>query len=318
VFIDEKMVPSRDGSSYAVAVKKRVAGASAAARLGAAALIIRSVGTSSDRIAHTGAMRYADDAPRIPAAAISNPDADLLTREIASGEPVSIKFWSSARELPPVVSANVIAEVPGGKLRDQIVLLAAHLDSWDLGHGAEDDGAGIAIVVEAARLIAALPEPPARTIRVVLFANEEFGLSGAQAYARESHASGEQIVAALEADLGSGAPWGFRADVAASSRAALSTLRDVLAPLDLEYSDAPAHGGSDLQPLKALGTPVLEIQHDATRYFDVHHTANDTLDRVDSAGLDRHVAAYAALAYLAATMRGDFGRLPVSESTATH
>jgi carboxypeptidase Q len=309
VFINARMQPSRDGSTYETAVRKRVDGASIASRLGAAALVIRSVGTSNDRIAHTGTMIYKEDVPKIPAIAISNPDADLLAREIASGEPVSLRFTLTARQLAPARSANVIAEVPGSDRAAEAVLLAAHLDSWDLGQGAEDDGAGVGIVVEAARRIAALPRHPSRTVRVVLFANEEYGLSGAREYAHQLGDGAADIVIAMEADFGSGAPWGLRAAVADEARPALATLRDVLKPLNLEWSDKPAEGGADLRPLRALGVPVFDVEHDGTRYFDVHHTVNDTLDRVDRQGLDRLVAAYSSLAYLAASMRGDFGRV---------
>ncbi|HSN71058.1 MAG TPA: M20/M25/M40 family metallo-hydrolase [Steroidobacteraceae bacterium] len=310
VFIDEKMLPSRDASTYGVAVRKRTAGPSIAGSLGAAALVIRSVGTSQDRIAHTGALVYRIDAPRIPAVAISNPDADLLARQFESGEPVTIRLALTSRDLPPAMSANVIAEVVGSERPDEIVLLGAHLDSWDLAQGAEDDAAGVAIVAEAARLIEALPMRPSRTVQVVLFANEEFGLSGASEYARALEKSGRRVIAALEADLGSGAPWGFQGHVAAEAEPALRAMHQVLEPLGIEFVDTPAFGGADLQPLKRSGTPVLQVRHDATHYFDVHHTVNDTLERVDRAALDRHVAAYAAMAYLAATKRGDFGRLP--------
>lgn len=310
VFVDEPMVASRDGGTYSIAVRKRTAGPGIAGSLGAVALVIRSVGTSQNRIAHTGALTYRDDAPRIPAVAISNPDADLLARQFASGEPVSLHIVLTSRDLPPAVSANVIAEVRGTELPDEIVLLGAHLDSWDLAPSAQDDGAGVAIVTEAARLIAKLPQQPRRTVQVVLFANEEFGLSGAKEYARRLERSGRRVVIAMEADLGSGAPWAFEANVASEARSALDAMHGVLEPMGIEFLDKAASGGADLQPLKRLGVPVVEIRHDATRYFDVHHTVNDTLDRVDRAGLDRLVAAYASIAYLAAVKEGDFGTLP--------
>ena len=316
VFIDELMLPSRDASTYGAAVRKRTQGPGVAGSLGAVALVIRSVGTSQDRVAHTGALTYRIDAPRIPAIAISNPDADLLARQFAGAQPVSLRLTLTARELPPAVSANVIVEIPGTERPDEIVLLGAHLDSWDLAQGAEDDAAGVAIVVEAARLIAELPQEPARTIQVVLYANEEFGLSGANEYARVIENGHRQVIVGLEADLGSGAPWAFHGTVADEARPALTQIHVVLEPLGIELLDTPAFGGADLQPLKRIGMPVLQIRHDATKYFDVHHTVNDTLDRIDAAALDRHVAAYGAVAYLAAVKRGDFGRLPAPEPTA--
>ena len=142
VFIDERMQRTRDGSGYTATVRNRGPGPSVAADLGAVALVIRSVGTSDDRIAHTGGLRYREDAPRIPAFALSNPDADLLARQLQPGKPVRMRVKSTARELPPAWSANVVGEIPGRERPQEIVLLAAHLDSWDLGHGAIDDGAG--------------------------------------------------------------------------------------------------------------------------------------------------------------------------------
>jgi hypothetical protein len=315
VFINQRMERTRDGSGYVAAVKSRTDGPSAAGHLGAAALVIRSVGTSDDRIAHTGALIYRVDAPRIPAFALANPDADLLARQIAAGKPVRMRVRSTARDLPPVWSANVIGEIPGRERANEIVLLGAHLDSWDLAQGAVDDGAGVAIVVEAARLIAKLERRPARTIRVVLFANEEFGLSGAREYARLLGADASSHVLAMEADFGSGPVWQVRSQVAPTALDSIRALGEALGPLSIETGDNAAHGGSDLQPLRALGVPLLELGQDGSLYFDVHHTANDTLLKVDAKSLNQAVAAYAVSAYLAATKNGDFGRLPAE---ATH
>jgi hypothetical protein len=312
VFIDQRMERTRDVSGYANAVPIRTQGASTAANLGAVAVVIRSVGTSSDRIAHTGTLTYRTDAPRIPAFALSNPDADLLDRQVKSGKPVRMKLRSTARELPPAWSANVIAEIPGGERASEIVLLGAHLDSWDLGPGAVDDGAGVAIVTEAARLIATLDRKPARTIRVVLFANEEFGLSGAREYARQVGDEIAHHVVAMEADLGQGPVWRVESNVAAEALPAMNDIFTALAPLQIEAGGNDAHGGSDLRPLREAGVPVFDLSLDATNYFDIHHTANDTLAKVDAKTLDQSVAAYAVAAWLAATKQGDFGRVPVS------
>ena len=312
VFIDQRMERTRDVSGYANAVSIRTQGASAAANLGAVAVVIRSVGTSSDRIAHTGTLTYRTDAPRIPAFALSNPDADLLARQLKAGKPVRMTLRSTARELPPAWSANVIAEIPGGERAGEIVLLGAHLDSWDVGPGAVDDGAGVAIVTEAARLIAALDRKPARTIRVVLFANEEFGLSGAREYA---HQAGDEIarhVVGMEADLGQGPVWRIDSNVAPEALPAMNDIFTALAPLQIEAGGNDAHGGSDLRPLREAGVPVFDLALDATNYFDIHHTTNDTLAKIDAKTLDQSVAAYAVAAWLAATKQGDFGRVPVS------
>lgn len=315
VFIDQHMQRTRDVSGYANAVSSRTQGPSAAASLGAVALVIRSVGTSTDRIAHTGTLTYRTDAPRIPAFALSNPDADLLGRELKSGKTVRMRLRSTSRDLPPAWSANVIGEIPGGEHADEIVLLGAHLDSWDLGPGAVDDGAGVAIVTEAARLIAGLGRKPARTIRVVLFANEEFGLSGAREYA---HVAGDELarhVIAMEADLGQGPVWLAESHVAEEALPAMKNLLGALAPLNVQAGGNDAHGGSDLRPLREAGVPVLDLSLDATTYFDIHHSANDTLAKIDAKTLDQSVAAYAVAAWLAATKQGDFGRTPSAPPT---
>lgn len=310
VFINERMERTRDGSGYGKTVKNRVQGASVAANLGAVALVIRSVGTSDERFAHTGRMQYDVSAPRIPAFSLSNPDADTVSRQLKANKQVRLRLKSTARELPPVWSANVIGEIPGTERPREIVLLGAHLDSWDLGQGALDDGAGVAIVVEAARLISKLDRKPARTIRVVLFANEEFGLSGAKEYARLIGDEHAKHVLAMEADTGIGPVVRFDTQVAPAALGAIEKMRTAMQPLDIEAGDNDAPGGADIGPLRALGVPVLDPALDASLYFDVHHTMNDTLAKVDAKTLDQSVAAYAVAAYLAATKQGDFGRLP--------
>jgi carboxypeptidase Q len=245
-------------------------------------------------------------APRIPAFSLSNPDADALSRQLKANKQVRLRLKSTARDLPPAWSANVIGEIPGTERANEIVLLGAHLDSWDLGQGALDDGAGVAIVVEAARLIARLDRKPARTIRVVLFANEEFGLSGAKEYARLIGDEHAKHVLAMEADSGIGPVWRLESQVAPEALGALEKMRNALG---VEPGENTASGGSDLGPIRSLGVPILDLTHDSNLYFDVHHTMNDTLAKVDAKVLDQTVAAYAVAAYLAATKQGDFGRL---------
>ncbi|HEY5755441.1 MAG TPA: M20/M25/M40 family metallo-hydrolase [Steroidobacter sp.] len=311
VFINQRMERTRDGSSYGTTVKNRVQGASAAANLGAVALVIRSIGTSDERFAHTGRMQYDMSAPRIPAFSLSNPDADTLSRQLKTNKQLRLRVKSTARELPPVWSANVIGEIPGTDRANEIVLLGAHLDSWDLGQGALDDGAGVAIVVEAARLISRLDRKPSRTIRVVLFANEEFGLSGAKEYARLIGDEQAKHVLAMEADTGIGPVIRLETQVAPESLGAIEKMRAAMQPLPVpvEGGSNNASGGADIGPLRALGVPVLDPVLDASLYFDVHHTMNDTIAKVDAKVLDQSVAAYAVAAYLAATKQGDFGRL---------
>jgi hypothetical protein len=313
VFINQRMERTRDGSGYGATVKIRTEGPSAAGQLGAAAVLIRSVGTSDERQGHTGTTRYRVDAPRIPALALSNPDADQLARWLKPGKPVRLRVKSTARELPATWSANVIGEIPGTDRANEIVLLGAHLDSWDLGQGAIDDGAGVAIVMEAARLIGRLERKPARTVRVVLFANEEFGLSGANEYARLVGDEATRHVLAAEADLGAAAVWRVQSLVAPAAVPAVDAIREVLKPLALEAGGNDAHGGSDLGPLRALGVPILDLSQDATNYFDVHHTVNDTLAHVDGKTLNQVVATYAVAAYMAASKSGDFGRAAPEE-----
>jgi carboxypeptidase Q len=313
VFINQRMERTRDGAGYGATVKNRTEGPSAAGHLGAAAVLIRSVGTSDERHAHTGTTRYRVDAPRIPALALSNPDADQLARWLKPGKPVRLRVKSTARELPATWSANVIGEIPGTERANEIVLLGAHLDSWDLGQGAIDDGAGVAIVIEAARLIGRLERKPARTVRVVLFANEEFGLSGANEYARLIGDEAARHVLAIEADLGAGAVWRVQSKVEPAAVPAVDAIREALKPLALEAGENEAHGGSDIGPLRALGVPILDLSQDATHYFDVHHTVNDTLAQIDGKTLNQVVAAYAVAAYMAASKSGDFGRLAAEE-----
>ncbi len=253
VFINQRMERTRDGAGYGATVRIAARARAPPASSAQLALLIRSVGTSDQRHAHTGSLNYRVDAPRIPALALSNPDADQLARWLKPGKPVRLRVKSTARELPATWSANVIGEIPGTERANEIVLLGAHLDSWDLGQGAIDDGAGVAIVIEAARLIGRLERKPARTVRVVLFANEEFGLSGAKEYARLVGDQAARHVLAAEADLGAGAVWRIQSKVAPAAVPAVDAIREALKPLALEAGDNEARGGSDLGPLTRAG-----------------------------------------------------------------
>lgn len=319
VFIDEPMARSRDGSGYVAAVGKRRQAAYVAARKGAVAALIRSVGTSTHRFAHAGQMRRVTEAEGagvpaagvpaagVPAAALASPDANQLRRILEQGEPVMLELVLTPRELPPAPSGNVIAEIPGRELPDEIVLVGAHLDSWDLGTGAVDDGAGVGIVVAAAKvLLDQLPRPPRRTIRIVLFGAEEVGLVGARAYAEKHAAALVNHVLATESDFGAGNIWRFDTGVAEDRRAAAAVLGDVLEPLGIAPGNNEAHGGPDMKYLREAGVPVVGLLQDGRDYFDLHHTADDTLNKIAPGDLDQNVAAYAAFLYLAAETRAYF------------
>jgi hypothetical protein len=310
VFVNKRMERHKDGSGYGETVPIRGGSASAAAKLGALAVLIRSVGTDNNRTPHTGALRYEEGTERIPAAALSNPDADLLEKELASGKPVTFHLKLTSRTLPDAEAANVVGEIPGREKPGEIILLGCHLDSWPLGTGAIDDAAGCGIMMEAARRIGALKEKPRRTLRVVLYANEEFGLSGAKAYAEAHAAELPRHVLAGESDFGSGKVWRVSSRVAPDTLPAMDDIAQLLAPLGVERGDNGAGGGADLSPLVPAKVPVISLGQDGTYYFDWHHTANDTLDKIDPKDLDQNVAAWAAAAWAAANMSGDFGRAP--------
>jgi carboxypeptidase Q len=309
VFFSNRMVRTRDGSGYGQAVAVRASGPSAAAALGAVGVVIRSISTSDLRFPHTGATRYTINSPRIPALAISNPDADALVRQFDSGKPVRLRMRSSSRDLPQVRSASVVGEVPGTDLAQEIVILGAHLDSWDAGVGALDNAAGVAIMMGVGKLIRELDAKPRRTIRVVLFANEEYGLSGSLAYVAAHEADVNRHVLGFEADFGAGPVWRLSSRVHPDQVPVVDQIYRALGPLKLERGGNEARGGADLDALSKLGMPILEPNLDGTNYFDVHHTANDTLAQVDPAALRQAVAAYATAVWLGAQFQGTWERV---------
>lgn len=307
VFIKRRMERARDGSGYGPAVAARGQGASEAAKKGAVGILIRSIGTDTHRMAHTGVMRYEDGITKIPAAALSAPDADLLENMIRRGKPVIVKMTIGAKNGEEYTSHNVIGEITGSEKPEEYVIIGAHLDSWDLGTGALDDGAGIGITVAAAKLILDLPERPKRSIRVIMFANEEQGLIGGKTYAEAHKDNIENIITAAESDFGAGKIWRIDSKVKPEALPAVKQMAGVMAPLGISYGNNNAGGGPDLIPLRGKGISVFSLRQDGTDYFDYHHTPNDTLDKVDPDSLKQNTAAYVIFAYLSAQMKGDFG-----------
>jgi hypothetical protein len=300
VYLHHVMPRLRDGTGYNAGSTVRMHGPSHAARKGAVACLVRSVGTDSWRAAHTGALWYAPGSPEIPAAALAIPDAELLHRSLASGAKVRVLLSLGCSPMPVGMSANVVGEIPGTDRADEIVLIGAHLDSWDLGAGALDDGAGCAIAIDVARLIAGLPSRPRRTVRVALFANEELGSGGGRAYAAAHAADAPRTVAAMEADQGDGRPWALRVPAAGRDGALTQALCRSLAPLGIELDAGVSRGGVDLQPLAQLGVPFVDLRQDATRYFDFHHTANDVLENVSRVDIEAATAAFAVAVWVLA------------------
>ncbi len=312
VFINHRMERSRDGSGYRPAVIARQQGPRMAAEKGAAALLIRSIGTGDHRFAHTGNIRYDPDAatPVVPAAALAHPDADQLERLVALDEPVIVRLELGPSYGEPYTSHNVIGEIRGSELPGEVVLIAAHLDSWDLSPGALDDAAGVGIVVETARRIIALDRAPRRTIRVVLFAAEEIGLLGARAYAEFHAGEVEQHLVGSESDFGAGAIYAFNARVAEEAWPVIEAIHAELEPLGIELGVRDAYGGPDMTPMRNRGMAVVDLAQDGTHYFDYHHTKDDTLDKIDPKDLDQNVAAWLVFTWLAANSPVSFGSGP--------
>ena len=305
VFYNHTMSGPQD---YGRFVEMRSRGPSAAARVGAVAILLRSLATASLRSPHTGLTIYDADAGRIPGAAVSTEDADLLHRLLQRGK-VQVRMSLGCRMLPDADSANVVADLRGRERPDEIVLISAHLDSWDLGTGANDDGAGVAMVMEAGRLIASLPQRPRRTLRVVLFMNEENGLAGGKAYAAAHQAELAKHVAALEADGGAARPLSVRLRAGEGGVAMLEPWIAPLESLGLEVKSGDA-GGADLGPMEPASVPLVRVDTDGTHYFDIHHSAADTLDKIDPEQLAKNAAAIAMVAWALAEMPDPLPRPP--------
>lgn len=312
VYIGYRMQRHQDGHDYGIGSPIRTQGPVIAQAKGAAGFLLRSAGTDAhSRTPHAGVTGFRDPAKAIPAAALSNPDADQLERVLAYGKPVSVKMELDCGITGQYTGANVIGEVTGRKHPEQVVAIGGHLDSWDPGTGAIDDGAGVAIAMAAAKLIRDLPQRPDRTIRVIAFANEEMGLWGGRAYADKHGDEVARFQLGTESDFGAGKIWRMSASVKPQARGAIEQIAAVLAPLGVAYdAKRPGGGGSDLSQMHARGMAALSLTQDGTNYFDYHHTANDTLDKIDPSELAQNVAVYAAFSYMAAQADGDFGSAP--------
>ncbi len=296
--------------AYGDAVKYRWAGASRAARHGARAVLVRSLTTRSLRTLHTGQMGYDEDAPRIPAAAITVEDSAMLARLAARGVPLRVLLRLGPHRLGRRPCPNVVAELPGRELPDEVVVVGAHLDSWDLGNGAMDDGGGVILALETARLLRENGLVPRRTIRVVLFAGEEIGgLPGGHAYVEAHREELDRHVAALESDAGTFRPTGFSVRAGDEARERLARYVRLIADGDgLELREGG--GGPDVSPLGREGVPVIGLRTDTTHYFDYHHSPADMPEAVPDEDLRESLAVFAAMAWLVAEAPDPLPRAP--------
>ncbi len=291
-FVSNAMAPTQDGSSYGSQGPARFVGPNIAAKKGAAAIVIRSIGTDHGRGPHTGTTNFDPGVAPIPAAALSVSDAANLERMIGRGQPVTLKLVLTPRFVGPRQSGNVVADVPGTDPAAGIVLIGGHLDSWELGTGAIDDAAGIGITTAAAKLVMDAGRPR-RTIRVVWFGDEEIGGFGGRAYA-EAHKT-ERHAIATESDFGADRVWRVETNFTGTGAPIADRLAAALAPLGIVRGANPAGGGTDVEPVLALGVAGLELNQSGLRYFDLHHTPEDTLEQIDPAQLRQNVAAWATM-----------------------
>lgn len=313
-FISQRMERTRSGAGYNEAVIGRNQGPFVAAEKGAVALVIRSIGTSDNALAHTGSISTDREGPLVPAAAISNPDADLLVALLERGERVRLELRLDVGLDGRRSSFNVIGEFDGRENNGEYVLVGGHLDSWDIGPGVQAGASGVAVALAAAKLVADRPERPRRGIRVVLFASGEQGIHGARAYARDHVQDLASHVVGAEANFGGGRIYQFRSRVRPDAEAAMDELARQLRPLGIPRQlDRPALGGADIGQLRRVGLPVVDLNHDASLLFDVLHTANDTLAMVDPEAIAHNVAAYATFIYFAAETDTVFGPVAPSE-----
>ncbi len=295
--------------AYGNAAEYRYSGASAAARLGAVASLIRSVGNAEFRLPHTGSLGYEPGVPKIPAGALAAEDADLLARRASQGE-LRLHLTLTPRQEPDAEAANVVADLKGTEHPEQVVIVSGHLDSWDLGTGAIDDAAGVGAAMAVAHLVKQVGLRPLRTIRVVAWANEENGLRGGTGYAAAHREELASHVGAIEVDLGADHPVGINYDAAAAAEASLQPVAKVLSAQGAPLLRHAEETGTDLIPVSVAGVPTFAPIQDARTYFNYHHTPADTLDKIRPQELRENVALAAVLAYALANMNGRLAGVP--------
>lgn len=299
VFFNRPMDPTKLNTftSYGGAVEQRGSGASEASKLGAIGSITRSMTTRLDDVPHTGSMRYASGAPMIPAASISTNASELLSKLLKENPDTEIYFEQHCETLPDAPSHNVIGELKGSQNPARYIVTGGHLDSWDFGQGAHDDGSGCVQSIEAVRLLKDLGYKPKNTLRAVMFMNEENGLKGGITYADSAKSKHEKHIAAIESDRGGFTPLGFGIVATPAQKAKIVSWSKLFAPYGL-HEIGPGGGGADIGPLAQQGTVLLGLIPDSQRYFDYHHAANDTFDTVSKRELELGGAAMAAMLYL--------------------
>jgi carboxypeptidase Q len=299
-------------TGYGRTVIYRAVGADSASAVGAVAVLVRSVTPHSLNTPHTGAMAPYDTSGRlrrIPAAAITVEDAEMLQRMQDRGDRIEVRLRMSARTLLPSRSYNVVGEIRGSEKPDEVIVMGGHIDSWDVGQGVVDDAAGCVATWEALRLIKQLGIRPKRTIRVVMWTNEEIGLAGANAYRDQHRAQLDNHVLAMESDNGVFRPLAIQVGAGAGGLAMMQSIASLLAAVGI---DSARTGGpqADIGPLFAAGVPVASIATDATKYFWYHHSDADTMDKIDPADLAKNIAIFAVIANTVANMEGTLPRVP--------
>ena len=318
-FISNRMERYKNGKGYGMANGARYMAAKYTAEKGGIGAIIRSIGTDSNRDPHTGGMKSVNYNKKtgeitllkkgevVPAGAISNPDADLLVNVLKRGKPVVFKYTLGSHWDGQYTSQNVIGEITGREKPEEVVIIGGHLDSWDLATGAIDDASGCGITMAAAKLIKDAGIKPYRTIRVVLWANEENGLHGARAYGKAHKDEIMQHIIGAESDFGASPIYQFKSNVSDQALPVIARMAELLAPIGVTYAGNKAHSGADVSPLLSLGMATMQLSQDGTNYFDLHHTQDDTMDKIVPEEIAQNTAAWIVFVALAAEYKGNFG-----------